>query len=112
LNRNNIETALEALQTDVAAIPDSKIRTTVSGLLNLVEMLYGENETLRDENQQLKDEINRLKGEKGKPDIKGKGKKETSDHPITRPKRNVKRAMKITTTRTKRNVDVRPNCSR
>jgi len=64
LNRNNIETALEALQTDVAAIPDSKIRTTVSGLLNLVEMLYGENETLRDENQQLKDEINRLKGEK------------------------------------------------
>ena len=84
MNRNNIETALEALQTDVAAIPDSKIRTTVSGLLNLVEMLYGENETLRDENQQLKDEINRLKGEKGKPDIKGKGKKESSDHPIIR----------------------------
>jgi hypothetical protein len=80
LNRNNIEAALEALQTDGAAIPDSKIKTTVSGLLNLVDMLYGENETLRDENQQLKDEINRLKGEQGKPDIKGKGKKESADH--------------------------------
>jgi len=42
LNRNNIEAALEALQTDVAAIPDSKIRTTVSGVTgNLDGIFYG-----------------------------------------------------------------------
>ncbi len=80
MNRNNIEAALDALQTDVASIPDSKIKTSVSGLLNLVETFYGENEALKEENQQLKDEINRLKGEQGKPDIKGKRTKESTDH--------------------------------
>ena len=80
MNRNNIEAAIEALQTDVASLPEPQIKTLVSGLLNLVETLYGENEALREENQQLKDEVNQLKGEQGKPDIKGKGKKESADH--------------------------------
>ena len=68
------------MQADVASICDPKIKTLVSGLLNLVETLHGENEALKEENQQLKDEINRLKGEQGKPDIKGKRTKESTDH--------------------------------
>ena len=64
----------------MASIADLKTKTILSGLLNLVETLYSENESLREENQQLKDEINRLKGEQGKPDIKGRHKKDTSDH--------------------------------
>lgn len=68
------------MQADVASIPDPKIKTVVSGLLNLVETLYGENEALKEENQQFKDEINRLKGEQGKPEIKAKCKKESVDH--------------------------------
>jgi hypothetical protein len=80
LNRETIESNIEALQSDVALITDPKTKTILSGLLNLVETLYRENETLKEENQQLKDEINRLKGEQGKPDIKGRHKKDTSDH--------------------------------
>ena len=78
MNRNTIESAIEALQADVASLPDPQTKTLVSGLLNLVETLYGDNEALKEENQQLKDEINRLKGEQGKPEIKGK--KESVDH--------------------------------
>ncbi len=80
LNKNTIEVAIEALQADVTAVPDPKIKTLVSGLLNVVETLYGENEALKEENQQFKDEINRLKGEQGKPEIKAKCKKESVDH--------------------------------
>ena len=80
MNRNTIESAIEALQVDVASIPDPQIKSLVNGLLNLVETLYGENEAFREENQQLKDEINRLKGEQGKPNIKGNRTKESADH--------------------------------
>jgi hypothetical protein len=80
LKRKAIEDAIETLQADVASVADPKTKTILSGLLNLVETLYSDNESLREENQQLKDEINRLKGEQGKPDIKGRHKKDTSDH--------------------------------
>ncbi|MGK2957493.1 MAG: IS66 family transposase [Acidimicrobiales bacterium] len=80
MKRKTIEDAIETLQADVASIADPKTKTILSGLLNLVETLYSENESLREENQQLKDKINRLKGEQGKPDIKGRHKKDTSDH--------------------------------
>jgi len=75
LERKTIEDAIETLQANVASLADPKTKTILSGLLNLVETLYSENESLREENQQLKDEINRLKGEQGKPDIKGRHKK-------------------------------------
>ena len=80
MKRKAIEDAIETLQADVASVADPKTKTILSGLLNLVEALYSENESLREENQQLKDEINRLKGEQGKPNIKGRHKKDTSDH--------------------------------
>ena len=80
MKRKTIEDAIETLQADVASVADPKTKTILSGLLNLVETLYSDNESLREENQQLKDEINRLKGEQGKPDIKGRHKKDTSDH--------------------------------
>ncbi len=101
---NKLAAALGALQTDVTAIADAELKATVSGLLNLVETLSAEYEALRKENQQLNDEINRLKGEQGKPDIKGNAQK---NQRITRPKKNVKRAM--TTTNTKRNVNAPQN---
>lgn len=80
MKRKAIEDAIETLQTDVASVADPKTRTILGELLNLVEVLYSENEALREENQQLKDEINRLKGEQGKPNIKGRHKKDTPDH--------------------------------
>ena len=80
MKRKTIEDAIETLQADVASAADLKTKTILSGLLNLVETLYSDNESLREENQQLKDEMNRLKGEQGKPDIKGRHKKDTSDH--------------------------------
>ena len=75
MKRKTIEDAIETLQADVASVADPKTKTILSGLLNLVETLYSDNESLREENQQLKDEINRLKGEQGKPEIKGKNRK-------------------------------------
>ena len=80
LKRKTIEDAIETLQADVASVADPKTKTILNGLLNLVETLYSENESLKEENRRLRDEINRLKGEQGKPDIKGRHKKDTSDH--------------------------------
>ena len=78
--RNTIAAALDELQTDVTTIADAALKTTVSGLLNLVETLSAEYEALREENQQLNDEINRLKGEQGKPEIKANTQQQSDDH--------------------------------
>ena len=80
MKRAALETAIATLQTDVISIVDPEIKSVLNGLLNLVETLYSENEILEKENQQLQDEINCLKGEQGKPDIKGRNKKDTLDH--------------------------------
>jgi hypothetical protein len=45
--RNKLAAALGALQTDVTAIAEAELKTTVSGLLNLVETLSAENEALK-----------------------------------------------------------------
>ena len=58
-------------ELDLAGIPDERVRTCVSLLLNLVEDLKRESAQLRAENRRLRDEINRLKGEQGQPTIKG-----------------------------------------
>ena len=49
---------------------DSKAKTLIGQLLNVIENLVQANQDLQKENQRLKDEIQRLKGEKGKPSFK------------------------------------------
>ena len=49
---------------------DSKAKTLMGQLLNIIEQMAQTIQELQKENQKLKDEINRLKGEKGKPNIK------------------------------------------
>lgn len=76
MNRAEIATILESQRLDIEQIEDATVKASVVMLLNLVETLASENEKLREEQQKLKDEINRLKGEQGKPEIKGKKRKQ------------------------------------
>lgn len=55
-------------------------RQAIIRLLNLVEVMAGENEGLRELVQQLRDELNRLKGEQGQPTVKPGQKAKGSDH--------------------------------
>jgi hypothetical protein len=80
LKTNNIIDEIESLSIKLSSIDDSKTKIIIMDLLNLLETLYGDNQQLKAENQQLKDDINHLKGEQGKPDIKGKRKKMSSNH--------------------------------
>ncbi len=76
MNRTEIATILESRRLDIEQIEDADVKATVVVLLNLVETLASENEKLKEEQQKLKDEINRLKGEQGKPEVKGKKRKQ------------------------------------
>lgn len=60
-------------------IEDEKLAEEVKILYQVIEQLNGDNEQLRVENQRLRDALAVLKGEQGKPNIKGKRKKENGE---------------------------------
>lgn len=66
----DIKKAVEGI--NIENIADPAIKTVISNLLNVIELLVAENKQLREENQKLRDENNRLKGEQGKPSIRKK----------------------------------------
>jgi hypothetical protein len=71
----------ELLQTiNPQLIAEDDLRLSVETLLNLIEELNQKVQKLEKENQLLKDENNRLKGEQGKPDIKGKKKRDKNQN--------------------------------
>jgi len=78
MKRTDLVKIIEKLTSQIDAIQDEKTKSIQQTLLNLVELLYAENEELRVENQSLKDEVNRLKGEQGAPRIR-KQKKNNDD---------------------------------
>ncbi len=71
MKSEEIRKLLDSIKPQISDISDSSLQFSFTGLLNLVEFMFAENEKQRKEIQLLKDEINRLKGEQGKPDIKG-----------------------------------------
>jgi len=78
LNKNDVQKIIIDLHSETADLSDPKTKEIFHTLLNLVDQLYGENESLKEQNQLLKDEINRLRGEQGKPTIKANS--QPSDH--------------------------------
>ncbi len=70
MDLKQIREALNQITKDLDSITDPKAVLIIRTLMNLVEVLVGENMRLREEVQQLRDEINRLKGEQGKPTIR------------------------------------------
>ena len=78
MKKNAIRDVIADLHSEAASLSDPKTKDIFNGLFNLIDRLYGENESLREENEQLKDEVNHLKGEQGKPRIKANT--QSSDH--------------------------------
>lgn len=70
MNKIQVKEILEKLAPEIESITDNNVKSILSTLVNLIEVLVADNEKLRAENQQLRDENNRLKGEQGKPDIR------------------------------------------
>lgn len=68
------------MQIDVQDIKDEKIRSALFFCFNTIEKQFKEIQNLREENQKLKDAMSILQGEQGKPDIKGKNKKEDDEN--------------------------------
>jgi len=71
MKRADLEKAINFLNIDMKSISTAK-GIIITGLFNIIETIFQDEEKLQKENQKLKDEINHLKGEQGKPDIKGK----------------------------------------
>lgn len=79
MKRTDILKTIKEVSTAIDAIADEQVKAIQKILLNLVEVLYTENEELRAENQKLKDEVNRLKGEQGKPKVRKQKKSNKND---------------------------------
>ena len=82
MNRIELEKTINTLNINMNTI-SSTVASVITGLLNIIEIIFQNKEELQKENQKLKDELNRLKGEQGKPDIKGKNRNSNnkgSDH--------------------------------
>jgi hypothetical protein len=73
LDKTNINISPE----EIKDLADAK--QVIILLCNKLEELAADNAKLRAENQQLRNEIARLKGEQGKPNIKGKNQKSSTD---------------------------------
>ncbi len=73
--KQSFQETLKEVESIMASISDLETKKVLNKLLNLVETIHSENEELKEKNQQLKDEVSHLKGEQGKPDIKGKKRK-------------------------------------
>lgn len=80
MKRAELKSALSEVQKDLDAITDPGAKRAVNLLLNLVEVLFEQNESLRKENQELRDENNRLKGEQGKPKMRPQAKGKDGTH--------------------------------
>ena len=70
MNHAKLQETIAGLAQEIDAITDEKIKSIQKTLLNVIELLFADNETLRKENQQLRDDNNRLKGEQGRPSIR------------------------------------------
>ncbi len=70
MNRNELKKITDAVAEDIESIADVKVKSIISTLLNLIEILATENEELKSTVQKQKNEINKLKGEQGKPNIR------------------------------------------
>lgn len=70
MNRSAVKDVLVKLTHDIESITDDNVKSTQKTLLNLIELLFSENDELRSENQRLRNENNRLKGEQGKPTVR------------------------------------------
>ena len=97
MKRADYKTALDKIVKEAESVADEKVRSILTGLVNLVESLIIENDQLREENRQLRDENSRLKGEQPKPKIRkqttGGGNKDFSSE-NERNKRNKKNRKK------------------
>ena len=77
----NTKKAISKIKIDDKLFVNSKIKQTITRLLNIIEELAKNNKILKEANQKLRNEINKLKGEQGKPDIREESKndKKTKD---------------------------------
>jgi FtsZ-binding cell division protein ZapB len=64
---SEIPKILQLLKINPDEISDKKAAETIRILLQIIEILYEENQALKAELQKMRDEMNRLKGEQGKP---------------------------------------------
>jgi len=111
MKRAELKSALWEVENDLDKITDPVAQRGLNLLLNLVEVLFEQNESLRKENQDLRDENNRLKGEQGKPNIRPQTKdkdgndkdhsseKERNNTDKTKPRKDKSKKGKIEVTR-------------
>ncbi len=78
MSKKAIKSIIEPIVESILSIEEESTKSSMMTLVNLVEVLYEENQRLKKEVQSLKDEINKLKGEQGKPKFK-KSKKKDED---------------------------------
>ncbi|MBU3968444.1 MAG: hypothetical protein KKG76_13925, partial [Euryarchaeota archaeon] len=64
---SEIPKILQLLNINPDEITDKKAAETIRILLQIIEILYAENQALKAELQKMRDELNQLKGEQGKP---------------------------------------------
>ena len=64
---SEIPKILQLLNINPDEITDKKAAETIRILLQIIEILYAENQSLKAELQKMRDELNQLKGEQGKP---------------------------------------------
>lgn len=101
MNHTKLQETIAGLAQEIDAITDEKIKSIQKTLLNIIELLFAENEALRKENQQLRDENNCLKGEQGKPSIRKQSQPNLSSEKDRKPrgqqsKKKVKKKKKHT----------------
>src|SRR3989337_3666021 len=69
MDSSEIPKILQLLKINPDEISDKKAAETIRILLQIIEVLYAENQALKAELQKMRDELNQLKGEQGKPKI-------------------------------------------
>lgn len=67
MDSSEIPKILQLLKINPDEISDKKAAETIRILLQIIEILYAENQALKAELQKMRDELNQLKGEQGKP---------------------------------------------
>jgi hypothetical protein len=67
MNPSEIPKILQSLKINPDEISDKKAGETIHILLQIIEILYEENQALKAELQKMRDELNKLKGEQGQP---------------------------------------------
>lgn len=67
MNPSEIPKILQSLKINPDEISDKKAAETIRILLQIIEILYEENQALKAELRKIRDELNKLKGEQGQP---------------------------------------------